>query len=131
MLATSTRPATKQSGVFSLVVIVAALGYFVDIYDLLLFTIVREPSLEGIGINKADAAAMIRPAHTLKSSSATLGARTLAACCHELEALARSGDLGQGAEHARQIEGAYRQAADELQAIREEMGSLVPVVSSQ
>ena len=32
----------------NLAVIVAALGYFVDIYDLLLFTIVREPSLLGI-----------------------------------------------------------------------------------
>lgn len=32
---------------------VAALGYFVDIYDLLLFTIVREPSLKGIGVTDA------------------------------------------------------------------------------
>ncbi len=31
-------------------VIVSALGYFVDIYDLLLFLIIRRPSLEGIGI---------------------------------------------------------------------------------
>jgi len=30
---------------FSVPVIVAALGYFVDIYDLLLFGIVRKPSL--------------------------------------------------------------------------------------
>ncbi len=36
--------------VFSLPVIVAALGYFVDIYDLVLFSIVRVPSLKGIGI---------------------------------------------------------------------------------
>jgi MFS family permease len=35
-------------------VIVAALGYFVDIYDLLLFTIVREPSLRGINIGDAE-----------------------------------------------------------------------------
>lgn len=35
---------------FNLAVIVAALGYFVDIYDLLLFTIVREPSLMGINV---------------------------------------------------------------------------------
>ncbi len=41
----------KRSSIFSLVVIVAALGYFVDIYDLLLFTIVREPSLKGLGID--------------------------------------------------------------------------------
>ncbi|HYC83893.1 MAG TPA: MFS transporter, partial [Chryseosolibacter sp.] len=35
---------------FSLPVIVAALGYFVDIYDLLLFAIVRIPSLEALGV---------------------------------------------------------------------------------
>ena len=49
----------KEHSIFSLAVVVAALGYFVDIYDLLLFTIVREPSLVGIGIDKADTAAMI------------------------------------------------------------------------
>jgi MFS family permease len=38
---------------------VAALGYFVDIYDLLLFTIVREPSLSGIGINLSDKSAAL------------------------------------------------------------------------
>src|SRR5512133_3341170 len=37
--------------VFSLPVIVAALGYFVDIYDLVLFSIVRVPSLKGIGFS--------------------------------------------------------------------------------
>ena len=41
----------KSTSIFSLAVIVAALGYFVDIYDLLLFTIVREPSLAGIGVD--------------------------------------------------------------------------------
>ena len=34
---------------FGIPVIVAALGYFVDIYDLLLFTIVKTPSLRGVG----------------------------------------------------------------------------------
>jgi MFS transporter, putative metabolite:H+ symporter len=36
----------KTFGILSLPVIVAALGYFVDIYDLLLFGIIRKPSLE-------------------------------------------------------------------------------------
>lgn len=36
--------------VFSLPVIVAALGYFVDIYDLVLFSIVRVPSLMALGL---------------------------------------------------------------------------------
>ncbi|HZY78565.1 MAG TPA: MFS transporter [Cyclobacteriaceae bacterium] len=35
---------------FSVPVIVAALGYFVDIYDLLLFSIVRRPSLIALGV---------------------------------------------------------------------------------
>lgn len=38
----------------NLAVIVAALGYFVDIYDLLLFTIVREPSLLGIHVTDSE-----------------------------------------------------------------------------
>lgn len=49
----------KKYGIFSLPVIVAALGYFVDIYDLLLFTIVREPSLAGIGVELTNAPQVI------------------------------------------------------------------------
>lgn len=40
----------KQYGIFSLPVIVGSLGFFVDIYDLLLFNIVRTKSFEDIGI---------------------------------------------------------------------------------
>jgi len=36
--------------IFSMPVIVAALGYFVDIYDLVLFSIVRVPSLKALGL---------------------------------------------------------------------------------
>jgi MFS family permease len=39
---------------FSIPVIVAALGYFVDIYDLLLFGIVRVPSLKDLGLNETE-----------------------------------------------------------------------------
>jgi putative MFS transporter len=39
---------------FSVPVIVAALGYFVDIYDLLLFSIVRRDSLLSLGIPEVD-----------------------------------------------------------------------------
>src|SRR6266487_4719517 len=49
----------KQFGILSLPVIVGALGYFVDIYDLLLFTIVREPSLGSLGVNLKDTAAAV------------------------------------------------------------------------
>ncbi len=40
----------NSPGLFSIPVIVAALGYFVDIYDLLLFSIVRKPSLMSLGV---------------------------------------------------------------------------------
>ncbi len=40
-------------GILSLPVIVAALGYFVDIYDLLLFTIVKKTSLLDVGATDA------------------------------------------------------------------------------
>ena len=39
----------KPVSIFNIVVIVAALGYFVDIYDLLLFTIVKKDSILGVG----------------------------------------------------------------------------------
>jgi MFS family permease len=46
----------KKLRLFNLAVIVGALGYFVDIYDLLLFSIIRVPSLRSLGLN-ADAIA--------------------------------------------------------------------------
>ncbi len=43
----------RSFGIFSIPVIVGALGYFVDIYDLLLFTIVKKASLLGVGATEA------------------------------------------------------------------------------
>lgn len=45
---------TNLQHLFSIPVIVAALGYFVDIYDLLLFGIVRVPSLQDMGLSKEE-----------------------------------------------------------------------------
>jgi MFS family permease len=45
---------TDLQHLFSLPVIVAALGYFVDIYDLQLFGIVRVPSLLSLGLSKEE-----------------------------------------------------------------------------
>ncbi|MBN8698237.1 MAG: MFS transporter [Chitinophagales bacterium] len=41
----------KEFGLLSLPVIVAALGFFVDVFDLLLFGIVRKPSLRELGLS--------------------------------------------------------------------------------
>jgi MFS transporter, putative metabolite:H+ symporter len=42
----------KSKSIFNVAILVAALGYFVDIYDLLLFNIVRVDSLEALGLSK-------------------------------------------------------------------------------
>ncbi|HLK30444.1 MAG TPA: MFS transporter [Puia sp.] len=44
----------KEYGVFSLPVIVGSLGFFVDIYDLLLFSIVRKSSFASLGVKAVD-----------------------------------------------------------------------------
>ena len=43
----------RSSSVFTIAVVVAALGYFVDIYDLLLFGIIRLPSLRSMGLSES------------------------------------------------------------------------------
>ena len=42
---------SRSTTIFSLAVLVSALGFFVDVYDLLLFAIIRKPSLAAIGLN--------------------------------------------------------------------------------
>ena len=41
----------KKPGLFHIAVIVSALGFFVDVYDLLLFGIIRKPSLADLGLS--------------------------------------------------------------------------------
>ncbi len=41
----------NQKRVFAASVLIAALGYFVDVYDLILFTVVRIPSLKDMGLS--------------------------------------------------------------------------------
>ena len=40
----------EEDGMISAAILIAALGYFVDIYDLILFSIVRVASLKGLGV---------------------------------------------------------------------------------
>ncbi|HJZ41547.1 MAG TPA: MFS transporter [Bacteroidales bacterium] len=46
---------SQSHKLFNIVVIVAALGYFVDIYDLIIFGIVKNPSLMDLGLTDKDA----------------------------------------------------------------------------
>lgn len=42
---------TRSNSLFQLALIVSALGFFVDVYDLLLFAIIRKPSLGDLGLS--------------------------------------------------------------------------------
>ena len=53
-----TQEPVSYRALFSLPVIVAALGYFVDVYDLLVFNIVRVPSLKDLGLNPEEVSSM-------------------------------------------------------------------------
>lgn len=46
--------ASHYRALFSLPVIVSALGFFVDVYDMLIFSIVRVPSLKSLGFSEAE-----------------------------------------------------------------------------
>ncbi len=64
-----------------------------------------------------DAAALVRPAHTIKSSSATVGAARLSALARELELAARSGALDAAARDGlEQVRAEWTAASDALQA---------------
>jgi HPt (histidine-containing phosphotransfer) domain-containing protein len=62
-----------------------------------------------------DAAALVRPAHTLKSASATVGAMRLSAVARELEMAGRSGSLDAGARSG------LADARSEVDAVRAAM----------
>lgn len=54
----SAQEPVSYRALFSLPVIIAALGYFVDVYDLLVFNIVRVPSLKDLGLNPEEVSSM-------------------------------------------------------------------------
>lgn len=45
---------TEKPRIFSLALLVATLGYFVDVYDLVLFIVLKNPSLEALGVPKEE-----------------------------------------------------------------------------
>ena len=71
-------------------------------------------------VASADPAALVRPAHTLKSNSRNVGATALAELCLDLEALARRGELNGAAERLAAAEAAFAEAEMELSGMRGE-----------
>jgi len=62
-------------------------------------------------IEADDAAALVRPSHTLKSSSATVGAMRLSAVARELEMAGRAGTLEPSARDSLEVAGTEWEAA--------------------
>ncbi|MFQ5857786.1 MAG: Hpt domain-containing protein, partial [Anaerolineae bacterium] len=69
------------------------------------------------GVVAGDVGAVERAAHTMKSSSASLGAMTLSTLCKELEAIGRAGALDGAAERVAQIETEYERVRIALEAV--------------
>jgi HPt (histidine-containing phosphotransfer) domain-containing protein len=61
---------------------------------------------------------LVRPAHTLKSSSATFGALVLAGYARELEQSARAGSLTDAGERIEQAEEEFRKVAEAMAGLR-------------
>jgi HPt (histidine-containing phosphotransfer) domain-containing protein len=63
-----------------------------------------------------DASELVRPAHTLKSSSASVGAMRLAELCRGIEAGARTGEVGSLAEDVAQARSLWTETLEALSA---------------
>ncbi len=69
------------------------LGFVRDLVDTFLADSAGQVDAIEAAVAANDAEALVRPAHTLKSSSATLGATTLSTTARTLEMAGRSGSL--------------------------------------
>lgn len=72
----------------------------------------------GDAIAAGDPAAMQKAAHSLKSSSASLGAQRLAELCKDLETMGRNNTTDEATDLLLEIEGEYRVACDALEMER-------------
>jgi HPt (histidine-containing phosphotransfer) domain-containing protein len=69
-------------------------------------------------VSNDDPESLQRAAHSLKSNSASLGARGLASLCQQVEQQARDGLLGPAAERVTSIEVAFVEVERELRLLR-------------
>jgi HPt (histidine-containing phosphotransfer) domain-containing protein len=97
-------------------------GDDLEFVDELIDTYLADGSLQleamGAAASSGDAAALVRPAHSLKSSSANVGAMALTDICRELEAAARTGDVPDARERVAACDQAFADARAALLAAR-------------
>ncbi len=97
-------------------------GNDLEFVDELIDTYLADASLQLEAMQAAassgDAAALVRPAHSLKSTSANVGAMALADICRALETAARTGDVPDAQERAADCDRAFADARAALLAAR-------------
>jgi HPt (histidine-containing phosphotransfer) domain-containing protein len=64
-----------------------------------------------------DAAALKRAAHKLKGSAGTLGIKSVAKQCANLESLARSGNIGTATAHVEKLQATYVELCELLEKV--------------
>jgi HPt (histidine-containing phosphotransfer) domain-containing protein len=69
------------------------------------------------GVVAADAGRLVRPAHSLKSSSANVGAKRLSEISQDVEHAAREGNFATAASGVARLHGEMQQVLEELQAV--------------
>lgn len=70
-------------------------------------------------LNGGDKEALTREAHTLKSSSANVGAMSFSAVAKEIETAARGGKVDEASEKARRMEEDFQLVKLSLEAVRQ------------
>ncbi|MEW6572968.1 MAG: ATP-binding protein [Bacillota bacterium] len=70
-------------------------------------------------VAEKDTSALFQAAHSLKSSSANIGALRLAAICRDLESMGRAGAIEGAAEKAVRVEAEYARVCMALSAVRQ------------
>ncbi len=95
-------------------------GFLVELIDIYLDDSLRRVRVLTAAIEEGDIANVERSAHTLKSSSANIGALFLAEACQQVETRARARTpLGDVASVARELARLHQSAVDDLRRIRD------------
>ena len=91
-------------------------AFVVDLVEAYLADGAQHVTEVAAALDAVDAAALVRPAHTLKSSSATVGAMRLAGMARELEMDGRAGTLeaASAGERAASVRTAWEEASAAL-----------------
>ena len=72
-------------------------------------------------IESGDPAALVRPAHSLKSNAMTVGATRLAELCRALEADAKAGDVGSPSDRVAEVRAELEVVGPAIAAARAEV----------